>query len=189
MRRARAADRARNSEYPFFAATSGVPVLYLPSRPLVCSLAAALRGLGVQRLPALRNCKSDPIAVSGVPSRAHRRWCGAALSTCAVAAHASELPSSADVLGIRDRGATRARRLVGRLARGAAHCPVPSVRHDPDIEPIQRSSGTLQRALRHAKHAVRSVGGARTRSLRTAATTDTRVPGSRASRSGNATHD
>ena len=77
-------------------------------------------------------------ALSPVVAGAHERRSrrpnprvrGASLPARAVAAHGAELPSSADVLGLRDRGVARARCVTGRLARGPAHRALPSVRHE-----------------------------------------------------------
>ena len=75
------------------------------------------------------NGAAPSAAVPDVPVRSTPRVLGAALSACGITAHAAELPSSADMLGLRDRGAARARGAAGRLAHGPAYRALPSLRH------------------------------------------------------------
>ena len=73
---------------------------------------------------------SSPGAVAGVAAEPASGRCGAVLSVRHIPAHGAALPPPAHVLGVRDRGAARARGAAGRLARGVAHRAVPSVRHE-----------------------------------------------------------
>ena len=75
------------------------------------------------------NREPPPDIAPCVAARSNPRGRGAALPARTVAAHAAALPPSADVLGLRDRGAVRARRAAGRLAGGSAHRALPPVRH------------------------------------------------------------
>ena len=98
------------------------------------------RGSGGVRVRAgLRYSTSEvgqalPPVVAGAHEHRSRRpdprVRGASLPARTVAAHGAELPSSADVLGLRDRGVARARCVTGQLARDPARRALPSVRHE-----------------------------------------------------------
>ena len=98
------------------------------------------RGSGGVRVRAgLRYSTSEvgqalpPVVAGAHEPRSRRpdpRVRGASLPARTVAAHGAELPSSADVLGLRDRGVARARCVTGQLARGPARRALPSVRHE-----------------------------------------------------------
>ena len=98
------------------------------------------RGSGGVRVRAgLRYSTSEvgqalsPVVAGAHEPRSRRpdpRVRGASLPARTVTAHGAELPSSADVLGLRDRGVARARCVTGQLARDPARRALPSVRHE-----------------------------------------------------------
>ena len=121
------------------------------------------------------NREPPPDIAPCVVARSNPRGRGAALPARTVAAHAAALPPSADVLGLRDRGAVRARRTAGRLAGGSTHRALPPVRHQrirpgPGARECAAAAGLMNAAccIRALQLGAAPAAGGRVRWLRLA---------------------